>query len=86
MSNMTSAEICRKNGWDKGTRLKAVTGHGRHGTTTAVIAITAIGEEAVLAKHLLHNGSAPTFGPHESTWELGQCDWEEVKKETGASA
>jgi hypothetical protein len=42
---MTSAELCRKNGWGPGTRL---VGHEGFGDT--VIEITAVGEAGILRR------------------------------------
>jgi len=55
---VSSAEKCRRNGWKVGTRIVGDEGYG-----PTVIEITAIGEEAVLAKCISHNGEP-------GSWEL----------------
>jgi hypothetical protein len=65
---MTSADLCRKNGWTVGTVLEADEGNGPER-----IVITAVGEESVLAKAFcLHQ--------HESNWNLTFRDWKEVSE------
>lgn len=70
--NHNDAERCRKNGWGPGTRLVGNEGYG-----DTVIEITAVGESAVLAKTISHDGK-PGHNV-ESAWVLWCRDWEEVK-------
>lgn len=72
-SALSSAEICRRNGWEAGTRLVGDEGYG-----PTVIEITAVGAESILAKELSHNGEPA--GGHENVWLLDCRDWKEVGK------
>lgn len=65
----SDAEICRKNGWAVGTRLVGDEGYG-----PSVIEITGIGEKALLAKMVSHNGEAVDH-PREGLWTLSCRDW-----------
>jgi len=62
----TDAETCRLNGWDVGTVLVGDEGYG-----PTTIRITAIGDEAILAR---------TGSRRESTWTLTCRDWFEEDK------
>ena len=66
---MNSADLCRKNGWTVGTVLQGDEGFGPE-----QIVITAIGERAVLAKHI----GETSFD--ESTWDLSFRDWKKVSE------
>lgn len=66
----TSAEAARHHGWTAGTVLS---GDDEWGTET--ILITAVGENAVLARRLGPNG---TYGP-ESAWTLGIRRWWRIR-------
>lgn len=73
---MTSAEYCRRNGFDVGTRLVGNEGHG-----PTIIEITAIGKEMVLAKTISHNG---VLDPNESegSWVFWCREWSRVSRPT----
>jgi len=62
----TDAETCRLNGWGVGTVLVGDEGYG-----PTTIRITAIGDEAILARRTLP-------GRCESTWTLTCREWEVV--------
>lgn len=68
----SDADKCRRNGWTAGTRLVGDEGFG-----PTVIEITAVGERAILAKKISHNGK-----PHpyldEQNWTLACRDWRPV--------
>ncbi len=66
---MTSADLCRIRGWTVGTVLIGDEGFG-----PSTIVITAIGERAVLAKHLNETKL------HESLWDLQFRDWKKVSE------
>lgn len=82
-SRFSDAEICRQNGWGVGTQLEGVESNGRGLSIANVIQITAIGEEAVLAKCLSHNGE-PCCYSREISWTLTLRDWKEVGGGTGS--
>lgn len=65
---ITDAERCRQNGWEVGTVLEGDEGYGPDR-----IIITAIGERAVLARHLSPGG-------YESQWGLHARDWKAVSR------
>lgn len=69
---MTSAELCRRNGWGPGTRLVGDEGYGPD-----VIEITAIGESKILAVAISRNGR-PSFPRSEAAWTLTLRDWREA--------
>ena len=66
----TGAETCRLNGWTAGTHLV-----GDEGCGPTVIRLTAIGEDAILARAVSHNGQ-PT-DRRETTWTLDCREWQE---------
>lgn len=66
----SSAELCRKNGWKRGTVLEG-TESGDGWSNTTRIRITAVGDEEVLAVELRKGGC-------EGPWTLGYRDWHEV--------
>jgi hypothetical protein len=68
-SKLSSVELCKANGWKVGTRLGG-TEYYPTGSSYCVIQITAIGEQAILAKCLTHKTD-------ESTWILQLRDWKE---------
>lgn len=70
---MTSSEKCRANGWTVGTVLEGV-----YSAYTSRIVITAIGENEILAKRIMHN-ERPLTDSKESQWFLDYRDWKEVK-------
>lgn len=70
-SQLSSAELCRVNGWGPGTRLVGDEGYG-----PTVIEITGLGRESILAEVLSHNGE-PSRG-HENAWTLEHRDWRPV--------
>lgn len=71
-SDLSSAEICRQNGWGPGTRLVGDEGYG-----PTVIEITAVGRTGILALPISHNG-IPEVRPYENSWTLDCRDWKEV--------
>lgn len=71
---MNSADLCRASGWTAGTRLS-----GNEGHWVAVIELTAIGEEVVLAKTVSLNGK-PAPDPDEACWSLMEREWVEVSE------
>lgn len=77
---MSSADICRNNGWLVGTCLIGRE-HGRGYVNQAVIEITAIGESNVLAKTLSNRSWDEEDGPRdygssdEGLWALYLRDW-----------
>lgn len=69
---LTDADICKINKWDVGTVLAADEGYG-----ISIIKITAIGEEAILARLISHNGRKQN--DVERTWTLSLREWKEQK-------
>lgn len=69
-ADMSDADLCRANGWAVGTRLTGTWSVYSNKESTAIITITAVGEEMVLAK--ADNG----FG--EIVWTLRHRAWREV--------
>ena len=67
-SKLTSAELCRRNGWTVGTHL---TGDEGYGPTTIVI--TAIGKRNIVARSL-----DPIVGSREGGWVLWCREWSET--------
>jgi len=67
----TAVETCRQNGWQVGDVLDGDEGHG-----PTRIRITAIGEEAILARAIMQSGE-PVDG-YEGTWTLAYRDWKKV--------
>lgn len=65
---MEDAEICRRNGWRKGTLLVGDEGYG-----PTVIRLTAIGESDVLARRVLQSGK--TVDDNEGHWILTCRNW-----------
>lgn len=63
-SKLSSAELCRRNGWTVGTRLVGDEGYGPD-----TITITAIGERHILAR------SDYQLMNHETIWTLHCRDW-----------
>lgn len=74
-SNLSDAELCRRNGWVVGTQLVGVE-FGPDGQiwNTNAIQITAIGDEQILAKEVGPN----CFG-RETNWSLNCRDWKQVE-------
>lgn len=68
MKRVSAADTCRTNGWIVGTRLAGDEGYG-----VTVIEITAIGEEAVLARQISHDGKPRNW--NETSWALHCRDW-----------
>jgi hypothetical protein len=66
-----SAETCRKNGWQVGDVLEGDEGYG-----PTRIKITAIGEQAILARRIMQDGNS--VEDYESTWTLACRDWRKV--------
>lgn len=67
-SKLSSAELCRANGWGPGTQL---IGNDNFGPT--IIEITAVGERDILAKAISHNGAPGE--EREDVWILVHRDW-----------
>jgi hypothetical protein len=77
---MTSAELCRRNGWAAGDVLEG-TESGNGWSCTSRILITAVGEDAVLAREIAsRKGDGPweETGRTESGWSLRFRDWRRV--------
>ena len=71
-SALSDADLCRANGWGAGTRLDGVeSGEGWSHTDTIVI--TAVGEQAILAR-CKHND-------REAVWTLRHRSWVRVEEE-----
>lgn len=68
-SSLSDAELCRRNGWRRGTLLKGSEGYGM-----SVIVITAVGESSILAK-LVKHGRKPTPNECEMSWTLHARNW-----------
>lgn len=66
------AWVCREQGWKIGTCLHGDEGHG-----VTVIRITAIGENAILARPLLHDDQP--VDEDEGMWVLDGRDWKRVE-------
>lgn len=71
-SELSAAEICRRNGWGPGTRLVGDEGYG-----PTVIEITAVGHDHILAIPVSDNGK-PSYRPYENSWTLECRDWKEI--------
>lgn len=71
----TDADICRRRGWAVGTHIRGIEA-GANYSNTAVIEITAIGIENILARTVLPDGK---FG-HEQGWSLQWRNWEAVPR------
>lgn len=67
----SSADMCRRLGWRRGTVLRGNEGYG-----ASTILITAVGEDAVLARTIMVRGK-PAAG-YESSWTLQCRDWRRV--------
>ena len=72
-SELSSAELCRRNGWTPGTWLEAIE-YGPDGVVWNhdTIEITAVGRDWILAKGY---GDAS-----EDEWDLTCREWDEVKR------
>lgn len=75
---MSSADLCRANGWKAGTILEG-TESGPGWSHTTRIQIIALGEDDILAKCIWEDGK-PERG-HEGLWTLECRDWREVPNE-----
>lgn len=71
--NDGTIEKVRANGWKVGDYLEGDEGYG-----PTVIRITAIGEDRILARAVMHNGG-PVWNI-ENTWTLSCRDWKKVPK------
>ena len=71
MTNKTSAQICKENGWKVGDLLKGTEDWGYGETSTSVILITAIGEDSILARKILRSRGSRLV--HVSEDELRWC-------------
>lgn len=71
-SKYSDARLCRINGWKPGQLLVGDEGYG-----PTVIKITAIGEQAVLAMSITHNGKRTM--DIEMCWTLKNRDWKPYK-------
>lgn len=67
-SKLSSADLCRANGWEPGTLLAGDEGYGQ-----TVIKITSIGERGILARVISHNGEA--IQGTENSWALHNRTW-----------
>lgn len=70
--NDGTIEKIRANGWKVGDYLEGDEGFG-----PTVILITAIGEQLILARAVLHNGT-PVRWAIETNWTLMMRDWKKV--------
>lgn len=68
------ADTCRRNHWRAGTHLAGDEGYGE-----TIIRITAIGEEAILARTVMHRGNPPKYRG-ETSWTLKFREWRKVRK------
>lgn len=66
----SDADFCRRMGWGVGQYLVGDEGYG-----PTVIKLTAIGEDAILARSITHRGDPQLGSPDESTWMLNHRDW-----------
>lgn len=76
-SRISSAEICRRNGWGAGTLLA-----GDEGCGVTVIKITAVGDRRILAQGISHAGKRVNWS--ESGWTLECRDWHVVESPDNA--
>ncbi|HEX4148266.1 MAG TPA: hypothetical protein VHY20_04725 [Pirellulales bacterium] len=66
-SRLSSAELCRRNGWGRGTVLKAARLPKEGPGADQAIVLTAVGERMVLAIDLVND--------EEQAWNLATRDW-----------
>ena len=72
-SRLSSADLCRANGWGVGDRLKLVEGlFLPEDEVSFTIEMTAVGEVRILAKPEGDDGS------HEGSWPLNVRDWQKL--------
>jgi len=76
----SDAATCRSEGWGVGTLLAGDSGCGE-----TVIVVTAIGEEAILARPVSRKGVRYAHPQREGHWVLCYRDWYEVSAEYLAS-
>lgn len=74
-SKLSSAEICRKMGWRRGTKLIGNEGYGN-----TVIKITAVGNESILAIMISHNDIKAGEFEGEACWTLKNRNWRKFIK------
>lgn len=67
----SDADICREKGWAVGDVLAGDEGFGE-----TKIRITAIGEQAVLARKIAYDGRP--LNCSEASWSLAYRDWQKV--------
>lgn len=72
-SCLSDAELFRRNGWKRGTRLVGDEGYG-----PTVIEITAVGDGMILARRVSHNGATDRYP--EGNWGLSGREWSEVSR------
>lgn len=70
-SRLSSAELCRANGWMRGTVLEGNEGYGAER-----IQITAVGDQSILAVKV---EAKPGHLSAEGSWCLSCRDWREVR-------
>jgi hypothetical protein len=71
-SALDAAEICRRNGWRKGTQLV-----GEEDGVAAILRITAVGEQEILAKFV---GGIDGYHDSEMATDLSCREWRKVTK------
>jgi len=78
-SGLSSAELCRRNGWSAGAVLRGTESgvdlRGRPWSSAETITITAVGKTMVLAKCDKHD--------REMVWSLRERSWHEVPPDSG---
>ena len=76
----SDADVCREKGWGPGTRLVGTEYYSDGKSNTCTIVITAVGEEAILARcdHPEHQG-------YEGMWTLSHREWRPVPEEREGS-
>lgn len=77
LSHLSSAEICRQQGWQIGTLLDGSARDNGHRVRVR-IRITAIGERSILARLCLIGGVNVETASEEAIYDLHCRDWEAV--------
>lgn len=77
-SELSSAEICRRNGWTTGAVLGAPALDKETDRSTRMIRITAVGDAAVLAKELCYTAPNVFHETEEVIIDLHTRDWHRV--------
>ncbi len=69
-SKLSDAELCRKNGWKRGTLLR------EEGYDPAIIRITAVGKKSIRAERVSFAGEPV----EENVWTIKMRDWKRVER------